>query len=118
VRRLFQKALIFVLALGLASGMALAHSRMSKSHPSDGGTVAAGIEKVVLGFSKRVRVTVVKIQGDDQTQVPATLQSNGFVESVEVGVPPLKAGSYQVDWTGVAKDGHVMTGSLSFTVTP
>lgn len=111
-------ALLSVGALLLAIP-AFAHSKMSKSVPADGGTAKVGLETLQLGFSQPVRVTVVKVHhGDDAIEVPATVRSSGFQSSVEVGVAPLAAGTYRVDWTALAKDGHVMTGTVSFTATP
>jgi methionine-rich copper-binding protein CopC len=41
-----------------------------------------------------------------------------FANSYNVTVTPLEPGAYDVNWTGVAKDGHVMKGTLSFKIEP
>ena len=35
---------------------------------------------------------------------------------LEVGLPPLPAGTYRVIWNVVARDGHRTTGDYSFTI--
>jgi len=41
-----------------------------------------------------------------------------FTKTYDLKVQPLDPGTYRVNWTAVAKDGHVMNGDLSFSVTP
>ena len=119
MKAILRGAHFLMLSLILMSASALAHSQMSKSDPADGGTAKAGLETLKLGFSQPVRVTLVKVRrGDEATEVPTKLKASGFASSIEVGVAPRAAGKYRMEWTALAKDGHVMKGNVSFTVTP
>lgn len=105
-----------VLALALAPA-AHAHSPLESSSPADGETVAGAISQIKLQFSKPVRLTLVRVGPQDADPVePKSDLPGSFVEAVEVAVPTLEPGDYNTQWTAVAQDGHVMTGSFAFTV--
>ena len=92
----------------------------AKSVPENGATAKAGLTDVTLGFSKPVRVTLVKVKRTDQpSEIPVLKKAKPvFTNSYSVEVTPLEPGAYDVDWTAVAKDGHVMKGKLSFKIAP
>jgi methionine-rich copper-binding protein CopC len=52
--------------------------------------------------------------------VPSSRTGSGlttsFVDSAKVAVDALQAGSYEVSWTAVSNDGHVMKGTFAFSV--
>ena len=117
--RLIMSALFAVLFVVAGGGSACAHAKMAASIPEDGATVPAGLTQVQLDFSKPMRVTVVRVtrMGDQaSTPLKAELPST-FVMSAKLPLKPLAAGSYEVSWTAVADDGHVMNGVFKFTVT-
>lgn len=94
---------------------AFAHSALKSSTPADGATVT-DVKTLLLTFSAELRLVTVKITGNgvdeslpvDRDAAPAT--------SYSLALPKLPAGTVDVKWTAAAPDGHVMTGSLSFTV--
>lgn len=101
-----------------ASGTTWAHSKISTSIPAEGATAKAGLSDITLGFSGPVRLMLVKIRNTEtKSDFKADFKpSTGFATSFPFKVPPMTAGAYQVNWTAVAKDGHVMKGTLSFKV--
>ena len=111
---------ITVAIMLIASSAALAHTKMSKSVPAHGSEAKAGLETIQLGFAKPVRVMVVKVKRTDQAaDIPTANKGPGsFATTYDVTTAPLGAGTYDVNWTAVAKDGHVMKGTLSFTIKP
>lgn len=110
-------ATILLLA-GIAA--ALAHAKMNASVPKDGETVAVGLSEIQLEFSKPLRLTLIHVRRvEDQNEIPVSREPpKSFVDSAKVAVGALQAGSYEVSWTAVSKDGHVMKGSFAFTVEP
>ncbi len=95
-----------------------AHAGLTNSAPADGETVEADISRIKLEFSQDVRVTLVQVvpagsaeRVDLESELPGA-----FADAVTVSVPALAAGAYQVRWTAIANDGHVMDGGFSFTV--
>lgn len=97
---------------------AWSHAKISNSTPADGATVAAGLDTVTMNFSKDVRMTMVKlVRSSDGAEVAIMSDMpKGFTRAVSVTVAPLAGGPYEAHWIAVAKDGHVMKGSFSFTV--
>ena len=112
------RSAIVALALALAAGAAFAHSKMMQSTPANGAAVAAGLSAIKLQFAKPVRLTLVNIvRADDASEVKSTTPiADAFIEAQEFAVPPLAAGKYDIAWVAVAKDGHVMKGTISFQV--
>ncbi len=97
---------------------AFAHAKMVASMPKDGETVAAGLSQIEFTFSKPMRLTLMRVhRGKDSDDVALSNALPGsFTAAAAVAVPPLAAGAYEVSWTAVAEDGHVMQGSFAFTV--
>jgi len=97
---------------------ALAHAVMNASVPKDGETVALGLSEIQLQFSKPLRLTLIHVRRvDDQIEIPVSSElPTSFVDSAKVAVDALQAGSYEVSWTAVSNDGHVMKGSFAFSV--
>jgi methionine-rich copper-binding protein CopC len=97
---------------------ALAHAKMHASVPKDGETVALGLSEIQLQFSKPLRLTLIHVRRmDDQMDIPVSSElPKSFVDSAKVAVDALQAGSYEVFWTAVSNDGHVMKGSFAFSV--
>jgi methionine-rich copper-binding protein CopC len=108
-------ATVFVVA-GVAA--ALAHAKMNASVPKDGETVVAGLSEIQLQFSKPLRLTLIHVRRVDEQQEIAVSSElpTSFVDSAKVAVDALQAGSYEVFWTAVSNDGHVMKGSFAFFV--
>lgn len=115
---LFRPIIVFLVCLLGLAGNAVAHSKMAKSSPAQGSTVKAGLSEIQLGFSKPVRVMLVKVKNiDGKFDVKADYKpAKTFKASFPVKVMPLATGAHEVQWTAVAKDGHVMKGTLSFKV--
>ena len=112
------KAATLAVALVLvAPAAALAHDKMTASKPADGSTVAAGLSEIELSFSKPLRLSMVHVRDAAQHDVPLKSKlPTPLASAVKVGVESLAPGSYQVSWTAVAEDGHVMKGTFAFAV--
>ncbi len=111
-------AIAAVLLAAAATGSAFAHAKMMASVPKDGATVAAGLSKIEMRFSHRMRLTLVRVHraaADQQVAIKGALPKT-FAEAATVSVDALPAGAYDVSWTAVSEDGHVMKGHFAFTV--
>jgi len=108
-------AFLFVTAGSIA---AFAHAKMNASVPKDGAIVPAGLSEIELSFSKPLRLTLVHVvRGAEQKEVPVTSElPKSFVNSAKLTVGVLPAGPYEVSWTAVADDGHVMNGTFKFSI--
>ncbi len=111
-------AIVAVFLIVATPGWALAHAKMTSSVPKDGATVAAGLSEIELAFSHPMRLTLIKImRGLEKADVPAKGElPKAFATSAKVTVEPLPAGSYELSWTAVSDDGHIMNGGFKFAV--
>ena len=112
------KAATLAVTLVLAApAAALAHAKMTASKPADGSTVTAGVSEIELNFSHPLRLSMVHVRDAAQHDVPLKSKlPTPLASAVKVGVESLAPGPYQVSWTAVAEDGHVMKGTFAFTV--
>lgn len=109
-------ALAALIALAAPSA-ALAHAKMTASKPADGSTVAAGLSEIELTFSKPLRLSMVHVR--DASKHDVALKGalpTAFGPVAKLNTEALTPGSYDVTWTAVAEDGHVMKGSFAFSV--
>ena len=117
MRYIWPFAAILFLTVNVA-GPALAHSTMSKSVPAEGSTIKTGLAEITLGFTQSVRVMLVKVRNrrlkvDVKTDMKPAAK---YAATYSFPVEPLGPGDHSVAWTAVAKDGHVMKGTLRFLV--
>lgn len=112
-------AFLPVLLLIAGTVTAAAHAKMASSVPEDGATVPAGLSEVQLDFSKPMRLTAVHVTrtGDKQEVAAKGKLPASFQKSAKIALDPLPTGAYEVHWSAVADDGHVMDGTFKFTVT-
>ena len=102
-----------VIAL-LAGSTVMAHSPVTETNPDDGAVLTPSPEVIRIEFADPIRLVGVSLSGADtdaDLDVPAAAAARH-----EFGVPELSAGSYRVEWRGMAGDGHVMSGAFSFEV--
>lgn len=116
--RTIKSTALSVLFVAISTVTALAHAKMNASVPKDGATVPAGLSEIELSFSKPLRLTLVHVvRALEQKEVPVTSElPKFFVNSAKLTVGALPAGPYEVSWTAVADDGHVMNGKFKFSV--
>ena len=109
---------IGVTALTLAP--AAAHSELASSDPADGAELASAPRRVVLTFNEDVQETGTAVTVTDSSGARVDDEAGLRVDGVDV-VAPLApdtgSGEYTVAYRVVSADGHVISGTLHFTVT-
>jgi copper resistance protein C len=118
IMRFATMAATLVLLALVGTGAAHAHATMKSSVPKDGATVPAGLSEIEMQFSHRMRLTLVRVHraSDDQHVALQGALPKAFADTAKVPVDALTAGAYDVSWTAVSEDGHVMKGSFAFKV--
>jgi len=113
----FRLGTLAALLLLAAPAAALAHAKMMDSNPKDGSTVGAGLSQIELKFSKPLRLSMVHVRDASKHDVPLKNKlPTAFAPAVKISVDGLTPGSYEVSWTAVTEDGHVMKGTFAFSV--
>ncbi len=115
-----------VLAAVLIAGPAAAHPKLVASAPAAGAAVSAPAA-ISLTFSEKLfekmsgatlamtGMAGMPGHGAGPVQTRTSLSADGKTMTLTPAAP-LKPGSYQVDWFGVAGDTHRITGKVSFSV--
>jgi methionine-rich copper-binding protein CopC len=108
---------IAALLVVTAAAAALAHAKMTASKPEDGSTVASGLSEIELTFSHPLRLSMVHVRDGNKQDIPLKSElPPSFAAVAKISVDGLTPGSYEVTWTAVAEDGHVMKGAFAFSV--
>jgi methionine-rich copper-binding protein CopC len=108
------KFIVAALAGVLFLAPAWAHSALESSVPANGSTVTDP-KTITLTFSDAVRLVTLKLKAADAEVVVPVDKSAAAAKSFSLPLPSLKPAKYEAKWTASADDGHVMTGSFSFT---
>ncbi len=117
VRLLLGVLLIAAATAGVPT--ASAHTALTASDPAADSTLTAGPDRVTATFNEQLQpmfaaMTVVGPDGNLWSTGDAEVQG----ATVSVGVRPLgPAGKYTANYRVTSADGHVVSGSWSFTVT-
>ena len=105
-----------------AADSARRHLRLVKSAPMADSVLTRSPTAIKLWFSEKVElgVTRVRLEGTDARRVtlsPLASEDDKGVPVVVAGVPTALAdGAYTVQWSTASKDGHVVKGTIAFTV--
>ena len=114
-RRVASLALTFVF-LSLSCAVALAHAYLVESRPGDGELLRDAPAKVELVFNEPVEVTTAS-HVDPSGGVNLLTRPSEKAARVEIGMPPaLSQGSHLVSYRVVSEDGHVVSGSIVFSI--
>ncbi|WP_037255229.1 copper resistance CopC family protein [Roseobacter sp. SK209-2-6] len=106
----------FLLLSALASGV-FAHSRVDRTVPEDGATIAAAPDVLSLSFAADIRLTRVELTHQDQHSVRLDLgEQRSFAQEFSIPFQDMGQGRYRIEWRGLGVDGHSMQGAFSFTV--
>ena len=101
------------------AGAATAHSRTETTVPTNGAVVAAAPAVIAISFDKPMRVTLIELtNADGDAFALERTDAMAPVTRFEAAPPALPAGTYTVEWRGLAEDGHAMSGRFSFEVRP
>ena len=116
--------ILAVVAIACGAGVvtstpALAHAELISTSPEDGAVLAESPDAVVLTYAEPVTPegSGIVVTGPDgkRYDLANTLMVGGTEASVELK-PATAAGLYNVSYRIVAEDGHVGSGTLTYTV--
>lgn len=98
------------------------HLRLEKSDPADSSLVAAP-DSLRLWFSQHTELSVTRVALKNASGTAIAL--GPLVRGAQTDAPvtaavtaTLAPGAYSVDWRTMAADGHVVRGTIRFTVRP
>jgi methionine-rich copper-binding protein CopC len=98
--------------------LAFAHVHLLKSVPANGATVTQAPANFVLTFAGPAKLTALSLQKDSGPAQKLGPLPAGAAAEITIPAPQLQTGKYVLTWRVLSGDGHVMPGTLSFTVAP
>ena len=109
---------VFLMLLGTLSSPALAHSELISTNPADGVATDLADGRIELTFSEAVTPTGAgsRLLDSRGALVPASVYQPTRSTLVIEPDAPLTDGIHAVIWNVRSDDGHVLSGSLSFTI--
>jgi len=110
-------AAVVILAIALAAGAALAHSKKAVTLPADGALLQSSPKTISMAFNKLMRVTFIALSDETGDKHHLTRTDN-MQPLTEFNAMPadLPVGHYTIEWRGLASDGHPMSGQFSFEI--
>lgn len=102
-------------ALLLLVAVAHAHAHLTAAVPADG-SVGKSPEHVVLSFSEAARLTALTLEREGEEPRKLTPLPPEMATRITIPLPQLSPGRYTLSWRVVSDDGHVVPGTLHFTV--
>ena len=100
----------------VASATAQAHAHLQQSTPADGSTIATAPTKLVLRFSEAAQLTALSITKEGGPKQQLAPLPDRAQTTIEIVLPVLTPGRYAVSWRAVSGDGHVVPGTIHFTL--
>jgi methionine-rich copper-binding protein CopC len=108
---------ILLATVALVPVMAMAHAKLELTVPAADSSIATMPAQVMLHFSEAVKVTAMTIEKEGGKDKVDLKVPSGASSMVQAAAPKLGAGVYLLNWRGLSDDGHVMNGTVRFTVT-
>lgn len=111
------------LAAGLMAGLlsappALAHSSMIQANIEENAHIAEAPAEFALTFEHEAAITSFMVMKSNDEMIAVDFKPSGTMSrNFQIPLPALTAGEYVLSWKSMTKDGHVMPGSIHFTVT-
>jgi copper transport protein len=97
--------------------LAMAHAHLEQSEPADGAVIPVAPAQIVLHFSEAAQLTALSLQQQGQSTVRKLGPlSRDPATRISVPSPPLEPGGYELRYRVISADGHVMAGSVHFTI--
>ena len=112
------RALTAAVALVSFTAAAYAHAGLKSSSIEDGATLVTAPSGITFEFTAEVGLASVQLETADGRSLETGFSPDrSFAVEHTAPLPELSEGAYVLEWRALARDGHVMTGEISFSVT-
>ena len=106
-----------LLTASLISPIATAHTKVQSASIEDGGIYQTMPDVFDLVFAQEVGLATFSIKDSYGRNVNVDfIPPKSRETKFSIPMPKLVSGLYEMSWRAVSKDGHIVKGSLSFTV--
>ena len=110
-------AAILAAALVMAGVSAMAHSMIKEVNISSGDSFTTSPETFEITFSHKAALADVELETSLGEMIDIGFDSeDAMAETFTVDLPALDSGDYLLTWKAVARDGHIMSDTIDFSV--
>lgn len=96
---------------------ALAHAGLKSSSIEDGATLSTAPDDITLEFTAEVGLASIGLESVDGEPLDTSFSADRrFATLHTAALPDLVSGDYVLEWRAIARDGHLMTGEIEFSV--
>lgn len=110
--------LIVLAACGLLSNTAYAHTTLANSSPKNNATLEQSPPVIEIQFRDPAKLTAAVVVGVDQQSRKLEFAPSDKQNTYVLTQPNLSSGRNEIKWTALSHDGHVIRGTLVFTIKP
>ena len=111
------KKIIITIAFTIFATVALAHSALKAISPANNTIVAQVPKTIELTFKNSIHLTKITLKYKDKPSIILDLSgTKGFVTDYSIPLKEMGFGSYNFEWRGLGKDGHILIDTFSFVV--
>jgi len=111
----FIATLIACALSGVFAMTADAHSALESSTPKSGATLAASPAVIELTFKDAVRLTSVVVRASNMER-KLSFSPVAPARHFSIAAPQLASGRNEIQWKALSNDGHVVSGTLVYTI--
>jgi copper resistance protein C len=112
------RRLLILIALLSTAFTAGAHTTVKSAKPVDGAVLDSSPPSIEITFEHAVQMTSVSVIAEQAAERKLTFVSAAGGTVITVENPGLTAGRNEIHWKALSKDGHVITGKLTYTIKP
>lgn len=108
--------LFFLTVFWLLPSIASAHTQLSTSNPAEGQVITVDLHEISLTFNESIEELSTMKLFLDGNEVPfqqVQIQAEKMIGTLS---KPMENGTYLIEWKIAGKDGHPVTGEISFLV--
>jgi methionine-rich copper-binding protein CopC len=110
--------LVLVALLSSVPALATAHTSIRSTVPANEAVLAESPASIEITFEHIAQLTSVVVATGDRAPRELAFEPRGNAFTFRVTEPRLAPGRNEVRWKGLSSDGHVIGGTLVYTVEP
>ena len=111
------RLILIAIVLTSIPSFALGHTKFVSSFPEAGSTQSATLRQIDFAFDEPFVLAVIKLINESTGFNKMYRNKNTDRKTAHrVSIEPLPTGSFTLEWRGLAKDGHVISGTFEFSV--
>jgi copper resistance protein C len=108
--------LLLMLAVTAPTFDAAAHTMLASSTPPSGATLEQSPPSIEMKFHHPLNLTAVVVVDASKTERKLEFAPHAAATAFQLPNPQLVPGHNEIKWKGLSKDGHVVTGSLTYEI--